>query len=118
MSVSRPIKTSGSGFRQLSPSEQDQLRKENGPPRVGLRNAGKPGTKFTRDNFVSAQLSFPQTEATTASHINGVKAVAPALTLNALHVSGTVPKEQPDRPQFFRGGGAGGGPPGPPNAVN
>src|SRR3954447_5880343 len=118
MSVSRPLKTSGAGFQQLSPAERDQLRKENGAPRFGLRNAGEPGTKFTRDNFVSAQLSFPQSEATTVSHIDGVKAVAPALTLNDLHVSGTVPKEQPTGPQLFRGGGAGGGPPGPPNAVN
>src|SRR3954452_15351362 len=49
MSVSRPIKTSGAGFQRLAPSEQDQLQKENGPPRFGLRNVGKPGGKFTRD---------------------------------------------------------------------
>src|SRR3954452_24860587 len=38
MSVSRPLKTSGAGFQQLSPTERDQLRKENGAPRFGLRN--------------------------------------------------------------------------------
>src|SRR4051812_20951627 len=117
MSVSRPLKVSGSGFRQLSPSEQDQLRKENGAPRVGLRNAGKPGTKFTRDNFVTNQLSFPQSEATAVSRIQGVSGVAPALTLTDLHVSGTVPKQAPQDggPRFF---GSGGGPGGPPNAIN
>src|SRR4051812_47225876 len=59
MSVSRPLKVSGSGSSQsfgpgggavgpgrggpggLSGSEQDQLRKENGPPRFGLRSRGK-----------------------------------------------------------------------------
>src|SRR4051794_29474507 len=50
MSVTRPLKVGGGGFQQLAPSEQDQLRKENGAPRVGLKNAGKPGSKFTRDN--------------------------------------------------------------------
>src|SRR4051812_984590 len=119
MSVSRPLKVSGSGFRQLSPSEQDQLRKENGAPRVGLRNVGKPGSKFTRDNFVTTQLSFPQSEVAAVSRISGVGGVAPALTLNDLHVSGTVPKQAPaqDRPRFF-GGPPAAGAPGPPNAIH
>src|SRR3954452_20349949 len=59
MSVTRPLNVSGSGSDQtfrpgagpggpgrLSQSEQEQLRKENGPPRIGLMNRGKPGQKF------------------------------------------------------------------------
>lgn len=119
MSVTRPLKVGGGGFQQLSPSERDQLRKDNGAPRVGLRNVGKPGAKFTRDNFVTTQLSFPQSEVAAVSRTSGVAGVAPALTLNDLHVSGTVPKQAPTGggPRFF-GGPAAGGAPGPPNAVN
>src|SRR5436305_387884 len=105
MSATRPLKVSGSGSSQsfgpgggvqrLSPSEQDQLRRENGAPRLGLRNLAKPGTRFTRDDFVTTQLSFAQSEAAAVSRIEGVSGVAPALTLNDLHVSGTVPKEAP-----------------------
>ena len=119
MSVTRPLKVGGGGgFQQLAPGEQDQLRKENGAPRLGLRSLAKPGQKFTRDNFVTTQLSFPQSEVSAVSRIAGVSGVAPALTLNDLHVSGTVPKEVPGGgPQVFRGPDSG-GPPGPPNAIN
>src|SRR5215207_1375088 len=61
MSVTRPVTASGDGFRGLSPKEQDQLRQENGGE--GVRLVGKPGEKFTRDDFISSQLSFPQSEA-------------------------------------------------------
>src|SRR4051794_21966355 len=119
MSVTRPLKVSGGGFQQLSPSDRDQVRKENGAPRLGLRNLAKPGQRFTRDDFVTTQLSFPQSEVAAVSRIAGVGGVASALTLNDLHVSGTVPKEAPTqgRPRFF-GGPAAAGAPGPPNAIN
>jgi putative ABC transport system permease protein len=121
MSVTRPLKASGSGSRQtfghgpgggpdLSPSEQEQLRKENGAPKFGLRSLGKPGSKFTRDDFVTAQLSFPQSEAAAVSKIHGAAAVAPALTLSNLHISGTVPKQAggDTGPHTFVGPGGGG----------
>src|SRR2546421_7902274 len=61
LSVSRPIKvdnSSGGGFRGLSSKERQQLEKENGGTRFGLRNLGKPGTHFSQDNFVAtSQLS-------------------------------------------------------------
>src|SRR5436305_1525446 len=66
VSVTRPIKLSGGGFRNLSRKEQDELRQENGPQRIGIANRGKPGTRFTNDNFVStSQLSFSASEAHT-----------------------------------------------------
>src|SRR2546421_12011629 len=52
MSVTRPLKVSGGGFQRLAPAEQDQLRKENGAPRVGLRDVGKPGAQVNRGKLV------------------------------------------------------------------
>jgi ABC-type antimicrobial peptide transport system permease subunit len=120
MSVTRPIDVGGGGggFRGLSPSEQDQLRKENGVPRFGLRGVGKPGSRFTRDNFLSAQLSFPQSEVGTVSKLHGVAAAAPALTLNELHVSGTVPKQAPGAGPRLFAGPPGGEQSAAPNAVS
>jgi ABC-type antimicrobial peptide transport system permease subunit len=114
MSVSRPISvssssSSGSGgpiFRRLSPKEREELQKENGGAQLGLRNLGKPGTHFTRDSFVAtSQLSFPASEIDKISRISGVESAAGGLTLTAVHVSGTVPK------QTQTGGGLA-GPPG------
>jgi putative ABC transport system permease protein len=110
MSVTRPLTISdsgskgGPGFLQLSPQERGQLEKENGPPRIGLRALGKPGSKFSRDDFMSAtQLSFPATNVAKIRSLSGVAAATGGLTLNAIHVEGTVPKEQPG-PQTFRAG--------------
>ena len=58
--MSRPIDLSpneGRGFPDLSDDERKQLEQENGGGRFGLRNLGKPGSHFSRDDFVStAQL--------------------------------------------------------------
>src|SRR4029453_13000803 len=77
MSVSRPIDFSpagGGGFPQLSDEELQQLEKENGGGRFGLRNLGEPGDKFSRDDFVStSQLSFPSTQVRKTRAIDGVR---------------------------------------------
>jgi ABC-type antimicrobial peptide transport system permease subunit len=125
MSVTRPLRVSGSGSGQtftpggggpgggLSQSERDALRKENGGGRLNLRSAGKPGTHFSRDTFLSRnQLSFPASQVQQIAGQNGVKAAAGALTLTSLHVEGTVPQ---DTGQGGAGGfrpGGGGGVPG------
>ena len=63
LSVTRPIKFGNNGPAGLSASERQQLQKENGGARFGLRGLGKPGSHFSRDDFVSAsQLSFSQSE--------------------------------------------------------
>jgi ABC-type antimicrobial peptide transport system permease subunit len=100
MSVTRPLKlSSNGGFGGLSPSERNELRKENGPVRFGLVNRGKPGTHFSTDNFVAAgQLSFPQSDVAKIAELGGAKDAAGGLTLNALHIEGTVPK-QTDQPR-------------------
>jgi ABC-type antimicrobial peptide transport system permease subunit len=113
MSVSRPIDFSGAApgdvFGGLSDEEREQLREENGGGRLGLQNLGEPGEKFSRDVFVStAQLSMPASEVAKISKIDGVEDVAGGLTLNSLHIEGTVPEQQPGQ---FGGPGSGGGPP-------
>ena len=114
MSVSRPIEFSDSGngpFGGLSDEEREQLRNENGGGRFGLQNLGEPGEKFSRDTFVStAQLSMPASEVSKISKIDGVEGAAGGLTLNSIHIEGTVPEEQP-QPGRFVDPGSGGGPP-------
>jgi len=113
MSVTRPIdfsSTGDGGFPQLPEDERRQLQQENGGGRFGLRNLGNPGEKFSRDNFVStAQLSFAASRVKEIDALDGVQAAAGGLTLNSLHVEGTVPEDQPQPGQF--GPGSGGGPP-------
>ena len=109
MSVSRPIDFSGTsgGFPNLSQEERDQLRAENGGGRFGLRDLGEPGSAFSRDTFVStAQLSFPATEVDEISAIDGVDSAVGGLTLNSIHIEGTVPEQAP-APGGFQGPGAG-----------
>jgi putative ABC transport system permease protein len=125
MSVTRPLRVSGSGSGQtftpggggpgagLSQSERDALRRENGGGgRLNLRSLGAPGSKFSRDSFLSRnQLSFPASEVQTIAGQKGVNAAAGALTLTSLHVEGTVPQDagQGGFGGFGRGGGGGGG---------
>lgn len=113
MSVTRPLKVSGSNFTpgagppQLSGKEQDQLRQENGGGRFGLVQAAKPGHSFSTDRFVTAtQLSFPESEATRLARLPGASDAAASLTLNAIHLSGRVPKKSSSGggPRFFGGG--------------
>ena len=123
MSVSRPIDFTPSqngGFPRLSDSERDQLRRENGGGRFGLRGLGKPGSHFVRDDFVStAQLSFAASRVKQIRAIDGVKTAAGGLTLNSIHIEGTVP-ERSSQPGGFgqRGQFGGGGAPDNINATN
>jgi putative ABC transport system permease protein len=114
MSVTRPISfdesAEGGPFGGLSEEERAQLREENGRGRLGLRNLGEPGTTFSRDELVSsAQLSFPATEVTEMEQVAGVAAATGALTLNAIHISGTVPEEPEQQGQPGLPGQGGGG---------
>jgi len=116
LSVSRPIDFSpsrGGGFPQLSDKERRQLQEENGGGRFGLRNLGEPGERFSQDTFVSAsQLSFAGSEVDQIERIDGVAAAAGGLTLNSVHIEGTVPEQsaQPGEGGFAQPG-PGAGPP-------
>jgi ABC-type antimicrobial peptide transport system permease subunit len=100
MSVTRPIDFTppdGSqgqgGFPQLSDEERQQLQEENGGARVGLTDLGEPGEQFSRDTFAStSQLSFDARSVQEIRALDGVEAAAGGLTLNAIHVEGTVPE--------------------------
>ena len=119
MTVTRPLRISGGGqggpFANLSASERKQLQKENGGARIGLNNLGKPGEHFEQDNFVTSQLSLSTAKVRQISQLDGVASAAGGLTLNALHVSGTVPKQSNAQQRFGPAGGGGGG---PPNDIN
>lgn len=123
MTVSRPIDFSASqdgGFPQLSDDERRQLQNENGGARLGLRGLGEPGEKFSTDNFVStAQLSYSATAIDEIAGIDGVSSAAGGLTLNSVHVEGTVPEDQ-SQPGGFPGGPQGGaqGGAGPPENID
>jgi ABC-type antimicrobial peptide transport system permease subunit len=68
------------------------LAQENSNVVTDLSKLGKPGTKFTRDFFLSATLlSFPQDAVAEVAKINGVAAATGALTQLANHQTGTVP---------------------------
>ncbi len=111
MSVTRPLQISNSsgGFRSLSPSEREQLRRENGGARFDFRSL-KPGTHFSRDIFNStSQLSFPVSKVSTIRTLSDVQGAVGGLTLSSAHISGTVPKQSPTQGFGPPGGGGGGG---------
>ena len=101
MTVTRPISfdTSGGGFPQLSEEERRQLQEENGPRRFGLRNLGKPGTKFSRDDFVAAtQNSASRRRRSRRSPAwPASRARRAGSRSSAIHVEGTVPQEPSSR---------------------
>jgi ABC-type antimicrobial peptide transport system permease subunit len=109
MTVSRPIDfsdTGPGGFQSLSDDEREKLREENGAGRLGLTDLGDPGEKFSRDTFVStAQLSFAASEVAEIRDLDGVSSAAGGLTLNSIHIEGTVPEETEPRGGFVQPGG-------------
>jgi ABC-type antimicrobial peptide transport system permease subunit len=103
MSVTRPLKFGQNGPRipgGLSAAERKRLEQENGPRRFNLANQGKPGEKFTRTDFTSAaQLSFPASQVAKIAKLDGVRDASGSLTLNAVTIKGTVPKNGFRQPQ-------------------
>jgi ABC-type antimicrobial peptide transport system permease subunit len=104
MSVSRPLEVSSEGGQTtfgppgaagsgLSAKEQKQLERENGGARIGLTDLGKPGQRFSDDNFMSSDLSFPATRARQIASLDDVAGAVGGLKLNAVHVSGKVPNQ-------------------------
>jgi putative ABC transport system permease protein len=104
LSVSRPIAvpddddSAGGGpsdpFSQLSPREQRQLQRENEDHNetFNFADLGEPGERFSRDSFLSTELSFPTSEVARLRRLADVEDAVASLTLNALHVEGTVPE--------------------------
>lgn len=111
LSVTRPINLEA-GPQGLSDSDRRALREEMGGARVGLRNLGKPGEKFSRDDFLpTGQLSFPSSRVSSVRGLDGVKDAAGSLTLNAVHIEGKIPEQPAVRGSFER-------PAGPPDNID
>ena len=114
MSATRPLVVSEEGGQEgfaigpgaeLSAKEQRRLERENGGGRVALTDQGEPGERFTDQNFMSTDLSFPEREVESVAAIDGVEDAAPALTLNSVTVSGKVPERaETGEPQLQIGG--------------
>ncbi len=118
MSVTRPIQVTGSGQDQsfapgqgpqLSKKEQRELQRENGGGRVDINKLGNPGDHFSTTNFMTTDLSFSAAEAKKIDALQGVAGTSGGLTLNMIHLSGTVPKSS-SQPQDQVGPPGGGGP--------
>jgi ABC-type antimicrobial peptide transport system permease subunit len=99
-STSTPT-TPGSGFSSffsggsgtgVNTSDRDALNQNNSSVLTDLAKLGPPGTQFSNDFFVNGTLiTFPQSAVSDVSKIKGVVVAVPALSLQALHETGTVP---------------------------
>ena len=74
-------------------SEDDSLLNNNASIITDLKTLGKPGTKFTHDFLVPGTLiTFPAVAVKDVAKIPDVTVAVGALSLEALHETGTVPK--------------------------
>jgi len=77
----------------LNDSDATALLNENSSVITDLSKLGKAGTKFTHDFFLAGTLlTFPDEAVDTIKGIDGVASATGALTLQAQHQTGTVPK--------------------------
>jgi ABC-type lipoprotein release transport system permease subunit len=82
----------GSGSAGLNGSDASALDDNNSSVITDLAKLGPAGTQFTYDFFVPGTLiTFPQVAVSDVAKIKGVQAAVPALSLQALHETGTVP---------------------------
>jgi ABC-type lipoprotein release transport system permease subunit len=83
----------GGGGSSLNSSDDAALAAANSSVITDLAKLGPAGTKFTHDFFVAGTLiTFPSQAVSTVANVKGVKSAVGALSLDALHESGTVPK--------------------------
>jgi len=81
-----------SGSAGLNASDAQALANNNSSVLTDLSKLGPSGTQFTYDFFVPGTLiTFPQVAVSDVATIKGVQTAVPALSLQALHESGTVP---------------------------
>jgi ABC-type lipoprotein release transport system permease subunit len=80
------------GINSLNSSDESALLSANSSVLTDLSKLGPPGTQFTYDFFVPGTLiTFPNQAVSVVSKIEGVSTAVPALSLQAIHESGTVP---------------------------
>lgn len=121
LSVSRPIAVPGDidpagaapggPFGQLPERERRQLLRENKSHTQSFNysDLGEPGEQFSRDEFLSSELSFPISDVAKIRALDGAEDAAASLTLKLLHVEGRVPEsgEEPLNPHGGPGGEGG-----------
>jgi len=115
LTVSRPIAVPANGasssgpsgpFGQLSEREQRQLQRENeNGLDFDLAKLGGPGERFAENRVVATELSFPASAASKIRDLDGTKDAAASLTLNAVHIEGTVPEVSIPGGAALHGGG-------------
>ncbi len=82
----------GRGAAAANASDSTALDNNNSSVLTDLAKLGPPGTQFSNDFFVNGTLiTFPQLAVSDVAKIKGVQAAVPALSLQALHETGTVP---------------------------
>jgi ABC-type antimicrobial peptide transport system permease subunit len=81
-----------SALASLNDADTTALLNENSSVVTDLAKLGKPGTKFTKDFFLSGTLlTFPDAAVAQVGSVAGVKSVVGGLSLLAQHETGTVP---------------------------
>ncbi len=82
----------GRGAAAANASDSTALDSNNSSVLTDLAKLGPPGTQFSNDFFVNGTLiTFPQLAVSDVAEIKGVDSAVPALSLQALHETGTVP---------------------------
>jgi ABC-type antimicrobial peptide transport system permease subunit len=82
----------GRGSAALNSTDDQTLLQANSSVVTDLAKLGKAGTKFTHDFFVPGTLiTFPSQAISDVSKVAGVQSAVGALSLEALHETGTVP---------------------------
>src|ERR1017187_628870 len=82
----------GAGAGSADSAQGPTLLNNNASVITDLAKLGKPGTKFTHDFFVPGTLiTFPSVAISDVAKIPDVTSAVGALSLEALHESGTVP---------------------------
>jgi len=83
----------GGGAASLNSKDSTALDNANSSIITDLAKLGPAGTKFTHDFFVPGTLiTFPSKAVSDVAKVKGVTSAVGALSLDALHESGTVPK--------------------------
>jgi ABC-type antimicrobial peptide transport system permease subunit len=83
----------GGGAAGLNSKDSTALDNANSSIITDLAKLGPAGTKFTHDFFVPGTLiTFPSNAVSDVAKVKGVTSAVGALSLDALHESGTVPK--------------------------
>ncbi|MHB8507835.1 MAG: hypothetical protein ACYDGR_04200, partial [Candidatus Dormibacteria bacterium] len=79
---------------QLNTTDQAALLNANSSVLTDLSKLGPAGTTFVHDFFVPGTLiTFPDAAVQEVASVKGVQLAVPGLSLQALHESGTVPRQ-------------------------